>query len=109
MNVVVLSKSENHITVAWEAGFNGGFEQHFKVLYRQKGQVNFQESLNSISSHKTGQSINYTIDGLKPKKEYEIIIVAINKSSRGSQSQAAMLTVTTEGKLIIDNISYKLQ
>ena len=99
MNVAVLEKTENSITVAWKAGLNGGFEQHFKVFYRQKDQMNYQESLNNITSPKTGRSVNYTIDGLQPKKEYEINIVAINKFSGGSQSQAAMVTVTTESKI----------
>ena len=80
MNIAVLAKSENNITLAWKAGLNGGFEQHFKVFYRQRGQITYQESLNNITSPKTGRSVNYTIDGLQPKKEYEINIVVINSA-----------------------------
>ena len=97
VNVAILAKSQNSITVGWEAGLNGGSEQHFKILYREKGKINFQESSDSISCLKTGESTNYTIHGLNAKTEYEVIVVAINQFRNKSQSKAAVQFVTTEG------------
>ena len=96
-NAVFLAKSHNSITVGWEAGLNGGSEQKFKVLYRETGQENYQECMDSIDGLKTGQRINYTIDDLHPRKEYDIKIIAINNFMGGSTSQPAVLTVITEG------------
>ena len=101
INVAVLAKFHNSITVGWEAGLNGGSEQHFKIFYREKGQKSYQES-QDITGLKSGQCVNYTINGLQPKKEYEIKIVSINKFRGQSQSEAAMLVVATEGKTIYD-------
>ena len=98
MNVTILAKSHNSITVSWEAGLNGGSEQHFKVLYRKKGQKNYQESLESITDLETGQRINYTIYGLDANMQYEIAVAAIHKFTI-NQSVSAALTVTTEGKI----------
>ena len=61
MNIAIVEKSHNSITISWEAGLNGGSEQHFKVLYRIKGNENYQESQDSITGLKAGQNINYTI------------------------------------------------
>ena len=98
-NVAILAYSLSSITVGWEAGLNGGFEQHFKVRYREKGQKKYKESLDSFTDLKTGQNINYTITELHPSKEYEISIVAINKFRGESISEAAILTGTTGGKI----------
>ena len=107
VNVAILAKSHNSITVGWEVGLNGGSKQHFKILYREKGQINFQENSGSIFGLKTGESINYTIHGLYAKKEYEIIVVAINQFRNNSQSKAAAIFVTTEG-MLCTSIKFKL-
>ena len=98
MSIAVLAKSHNSITVSWKAGLNGGSEQHFKVLYRKKGQKNYQESLDSITGLETGQTINNTIYGLDANTQYEIAVAAINTFTI-NQSHSAKLTVTTEGKI----------
>ena len=108
MNIAILEKSHNSITISWEAGLNGGSEQHFKVLYRIKGNENYQESQHSITGLKTGQSINYTIHGLYAKEEYEIMVVAINQFRNGSQSAAAVQTVITEGNKLTKTSLKKL-
>ena len=46
-----------------------------------------------------GQSINFTIRGLLVKKEYEIIVVAINHFMGRSESVAAVQIVATEGTI----------
>ena len=96
--IAIIDKTHNSITISWEAGLNGGSEQYFKVLYRVKGNKNYQESQHSIRGLKTGQSINYTIHGLVAKEEYEIIVVAINQFTNSSQSPSDIQTATTEGK-----------
>ena len=106
MNIAIVQKSHNSITISWEAGLNGGSEQHFKVLYRIKGQENVQESQDSITGLKTGQSINYTIQGLYANKEYEIMVVAINQFRNGSQSAADVQTVITEGNKQNKNMNF---
>ena len=98
-NVALLAKSHNSLIVSWEAGLNGGSEQHFKVHYREKGQKIYQESLDSIIGLETGQSMNYTLKGLHSKKEYEIIVVAINLFEGRSETEAPVLTVKIEGRL----------
>ena len=99
LNVVILAKSNTSITIGWKAGLNGGSEQHFKILYREKGTKNYQESHGRISGLKTGQSINYTIHELYAKTKYEIIVVAINQFKNNSQTKAASEFVTTEGRI----------
>ena len=98
-NVSILANSLSTITVGWEAGLNGGFEQHFKVLCREKGHRKYEESSDNFTGLKTGQSTNYTIEGLHPNKEYEIIVVAINKFRGESMSEAPMLTGIIKGKI----------
>ena len=97
VNVSILAKSNNSITVGWEAGLNGGSEQHFKILYRETGKTAYQEIHESITGLRTGQSINYTIHGLDEKKEYKITVVAINQF--GSSSQTVADAVITEGRI----------
>ena len=98
INVTILGKTHKSITIRWKVGLNGGSPQHFKVLYREKGKENLQESQNNITAIKTGEGVNYTIHGLNAKTEYEITVVAINKFKGRSQSEAVVHTVTTEGK-----------
>ena len=101
MNISILAKSHSSITIGWKAGLNGGSEQHFKILYREKGKIKYQASHDSITGLKTGQSINYTIHELYAKTEYEVIVVAINQYRNQSQSKAAAQFVTTEGRISI--------
>ena len=98
MKIAIVDKTHNSIMISWEAGLNGGSEQYFKVLYRVKGRKTYQESQDSITGLKTGQSINYTIHGLAAKEEYEIIVIAINQFRNSSQSPSDVQTVTTKGK-----------
>ena len=95
-HVSVVSKSHNSITVGWEVGLNGGSEQYFKILYREKGNKAYQESRDNITGLKSGQSINYTIHGLSTNV-YEITVVAINLFGNRSQSAGDMQEVITEG------------
>ena len=99
MNITILAKKHNSITVGWMAGLNGGSEQLFKVLYREKSQKIWKESQDSISGLRVGESMNYTISGLDAGKEYEITVVSINKFQGRSQSQADVQTFVTEGKV----------
>ena len=98
MEVTIVSKNQNSITVGWKAGLNGGSEQHFKILYREKGQGIWKESQDSVTGLKTGESANYTVKELDAAKEYEITVVAINQFNGRSESQADVQTVITEGK-----------
>ena len=98
MNVAILAKSQNSITLSWEAGLNGGSDQLFKILYRKKGQKDYWESLDNIADLETGQSMNYTIHGLDANTQYEIIVAAMNKFTI-KQSHSSILTVRTEGKI----------
>ena len=103
INITVLSKTHNSITVGWTAGVNGGSEQQYKVLYREKGQDNWEECQDSISGLKAGETINYTINGLNADKEYEITVVVINQFPGWSESDAEVLTVLTECKVQKDH------
>ena len=98
MTITILAKTHNTITVGWTAGLNGGSEQQFKVLYREKGQENWKEYQDSISGIKAGETINCTINGLDAEKVYEITVVAINQFPGWSKSDAEVLTVLTECK-----------
>ena len=95
MNVSILAKSSNSITVSWKAGLNGGSEQYFKILYREKSKTSYQKVGDNITGLKTGQEIHYTIQGLDEKKDYKITVVAINQF--GSTSTSADDGVITEG------------
>ena len=99
INVVIHEKTQNSITVGWKAGLNGGYPQHFKVFYREKGKKIWKESQDSISGLKTGESINYTISDLYAANEYEITVVAINQFMGRTVSQAAVQMVIFGGKV----------
>ena len=55
--------------------------------------------MDRITGLKTGETINYTINGLVAEKEYEVTVVAINEFKGRSESQAEFQTVKTEGKI----------
>ena len=99
INITILSKTHNSITVGWTAGLNGGSEQQFKILYKENGQENWKENQDSISGIKTGKSINYSITGLDAEKEYKITVMAINQFQGRSESLADAQAVFTEGKV----------
>ena len=99
LNITILAKTHNSVIVGWTAGLNGGSEQQFKVLYKEKGQENWKESQDSIRGLGTGESINYSINGLDAEKEYEITVMAINQFQGNSESIADAQTVVTEGKV----------
>ena len=103
MNVTILAKTHNSITVGWKAGLNGGSDQVFKVLCREKGQENWEGYQDSISGIKAGKTINYTINGLDTENEYEITVVALNQFPGCSESDAEVLTVLTECKVLKDH------
>ena len=98
-NVSILANSISSITVGWQAGLDGGLEQHFNVLHREKGQKNYTENSNNFPGAKAGQSMNYTIHKLDPNKKYEISIVAVNKLRGKFIPEAPMLTGSTKGKI----------
>ena len=99
INITILAKTHNSIIVGWTAGLDGGSEQQFIVLYKEKGQKNWKESQYSISGLNIGESINYSINGLDAEKEYEITVMAINQFQGRSESLADVQTVFTEGKV----------
>ena len=99
IDITILSKTHNSITLGWTAGLNGGSEQKFKVLYKEKGQEIWKESQHSISDLKTGRRINYSINGLEGEKEYKITVMAINQFQGRSESLADVQTVFTEGNV----------
>ena len=103
MDITVFGKTQSSITVGWKAGLNGGSEQYFKVIYQEMGHDNWKESKDHINGLKTGESANYTINGLDGGKEYKITVVAINGFKGRSESQAEVQTVKTEGKILTDD------
>ena len=100
VNVAILAKSHNSITIGLDVCFNSVSAKHFKVLCRKKGKGNFEESGDSILALKSGQSINYTINGLDARTEYEITVFEINQFNNKSETAAAVQTVITKGKIL---------
>ena len=92
MKITLLARIHSSITVGWTAGLNGGSEQQFKVLYKQKGKENWNERKDSISGLRAGESMNYTINGLDAMKDYEITVVSISRFQGRSESRADIQT-----------------
>ena len=92
INITLLARTHSSIRVGWTAGPNGGSEQQFKVLYKQKGKENWIESKDSISGLRAGECMNYTINGLDVMKDYKITVVSINRFQGRSESRADIQT-----------------
>jgi hypothetical protein len=69
----ILNVTYNSVNLTWTPGFNGGFDETFKIRYRRDGAENFQY----VDVAPKGTS-TYEIEDLKVDTKYSISIMAFN-------------------------------
>ncbi|XP_069796118.1 nephrin isoform X2 [Narcine bancroftii] len=93
-NLMVLRVSQNSITLAWIAGFNGGVTQTFRVRYAERGSRNYL-----YADVYPPQDTTFTITGLRPGSQYNFSVNAINQLGASSYADGGLsLTVSTPGQ-----------
>ncbi|XP_041469968.1 nephrin-like [Lytechinus variegatus] len=102
------------ITVAWQPGFYGGFQQTHTLQYCT---YENEDPGQKVCYHKADiNSTNYTIRNLKPYTRYEIILWSTNKAGNSSQRKIVASTArvyitrkTSEGILTISNTDQPIE
>ncbi|KAL4657723.1 nephrin, partial [Arapaima gigas] len=87
----LLSVSHHTVTLQWNAGFDGGLRQKFRVRYRWPASTSF---LYVDVFPPTATS--FTVSGLSPKTTYNFSVNALNSMGESEYADnGAVLTVTT--------------
>ena len=87
----ILNVTYNSVNLTWTPGFDGGFDQTFKIRYRREGVENYQY----VDVHPSGIT-NYEVQDLKVDTKYSISIMAFN--SIGSSPYTSPIMVGTKSK-----------
>ncbi|XP_069057220.1 nephrin [Pleurodeles waltl] len=96
-NLQVVSFTHNSVTLAWDAGFDGGLEQKFRVRYYWKEAPSFM-----YVDVFPPQAPTFTITGLNPSTSYNFSVNSINAFGESDYADGgAVLTVTTKETRIL--------
>ena len=81
------------VNLTWISGFNGGYEQMFRIQYRktQKG----WKTASNISDPGSDLVVHYLLSSLDSNKEYEFGIKSFN---RLGESEGSYTGITTLGE-----------
>ncbi|XP_072281701.1 nephrin isoform X2 [Pyxicephalus adspersus] len=94
----VLSYTYNSATLGWNAGFDGGLEQKFRVRYRWSGVDSYM-----YVDVFPPQSTVFTITGLKGGTAYNFSVNAINVLGDSDYADGdAVITITTKEDLQVE-------
>lgn len=83
--------SYNSVNLSWTPGFDGGFNQTFKIRYQRDGVVNFQY----VDVAPYGAK-SFEVQDLKVDTKYAISIMAFN--AIGASAYTTPLLVSTKSK-----------
>ena len=87
----ILNVTYNSVNLTWTPGFNGGFNQTFKIRYKREGADNFQYV--DVSPQGTD---TFEVQDLKVDTKYSISIMAFN--SIGASAYTAPIIVSTKSE-----------
>ncbi|XP_052062961.1 neural cell adhesion molecule 1-like isoform X2 [Mytilus californianus] len=77
-NFSVETTTFRSVNISWIAGFNGGHEQTFSVQYKATDNVKWDTKTVHTNDIKTGSTVYYTLDQLRPDTSYQVIVVSKN-------------------------------
>ncbi|CAG2227485.1 unnamed protein product [Mytilus edulis] len=77
-NFSVETATFRSLNISWIAGFNGGHEQTFSVHYKATDDFKWDKKNVQTSNIKTGSTLYYTLDQLKPDTSYQVTVVSKN-------------------------------
>ncbi|XP_029115932.1 nephrin [Scleropages formosus] len=86
------SVTHHTVTLQWNAGFDGGLQQKFRIRYRRPASTSFL-----YVDVFPPMATSFTVDGLSPKTTYNFSVNAINSMGESEYADNnAVLTVTTK-------------
>ncbi|XP_071173896.1 neural cell adhesion molecule 2-like [Mytilus edulis] len=77
-NFSVETATFRSLNISWIAGFNGGHEQTFSVHYKATDDFKWDRKNVQTSNIRTGSTVYYTLDQLKPDTSYQVTVVSKN-------------------------------
>ncbi|CAG2200304.1 unnamed protein product [Mytilus edulis] len=77
-NFSVETATFRSLNISWIAGFNGGHEQTFSVHYKATDDFKWDKKNVQTSNIRTGSTLYYTLDQLKPDTSYQVTVVSKN-------------------------------
>ncbi|VDI38057.1 Hypothetical predicted protein, partial [Mytilus galloprovincialis] len=77
-NFSVETATFRSLNISWIAGFNGGHEQTFSVHYKATDDFKWDKRNVQTSNIRTGSTVYYTLDQLKPDTSYQVTVVSKN-------------------------------
>ncbi|XP_063441916.1 neural cell adhesion molecule 1-like [Mytilus trossulus] len=85
-NISVVTTTFRSVNISWIAGFNGGHEQTFSVQYKATDDVKWNTKSLQNNDIKTGSTVYYTLDQLKPDTSYQVVVVSKNLQGQRNAS-----------------------
>ncbi|CAG2218768.1 unnamed protein product [Mytilus edulis] len=85
-NFTVVTTTFRSVNISWIAGFNGGHEQTFSVQFKATDDVTWNTKNVENNDIKTGSTVYYTLDQLKPDTSYQVVVVSTNLQGQRNAS-----------------------
>ncbi|VDI06287.1 Hypothetical predicted protein [Mytilus galloprovincialis] len=85
-NVSVETTTFRSVNLSWIAGFNGGHKQTFSVQFKATDDVTWNTKNVENIYIKTGSTVYYTLDQLKPDTSYQVVVVSTNLQGQRNTS-----------------------
>ncbi|XP_063443132.1 titin-like [Mytilus trossulus] len=98
-NFSLVTTTFRSVNISWIVGFNGGHEQTFSVQFKATDDVKWDTRNVQNNYVKTGSKVYYTLDQLKPKTSYQVIVVSTNLQGQRNAS----LEFKTEDEPIVSS------
>ncbi|XP_063442514.1 uncharacterized protein LOC134722818 [Mytilus trossulus] len=77
-NFSVKKATFQSVNISWIAGFDGGHKQTFWVKYKAKDDTKWDKKDVPSSNIKSGRTVYFTLDQLKPDTKYQVTVVSKN-------------------------------
>ncbi|VDI01159.1 Hypothetical predicted protein, partial [Mytilus galloprovincialis] len=85
-NVSVETTTFRSVNLSWIAGFNGGHKQTFSVQFKATDDVAWNTKNVENNDIKTGSTVYYTLDQLRPDTSYQVTVVSKNLQGQRNTS-----------------------
>ena len=92
----VLSTTYNSVMLSWQPGFNGGFQQYFRIRLRPVGSKDDYQYLTDIPS----QATQFEVSNLQVDTQYTFNILAFNKLGESGFSTGVVQAKTASKYLL---------
>ncbi|CAC5402594.1 unnamed protein product [Mytilus coruscus] len=85
-NVSVGRTTFRSVNLSWIAGFNGGHRQNFSVQFKTVDDDKWDTRFVITNDIRTGSTVYYTLDQLKPDTSYQVMVLSTNKYGKMNSS-----------------------